>query len=154
MNIKIQLGLVVCASMLASLPAFGQSARFISQGVAYAYAEDHQITKRVIDQVIGTPVGEGTQIVFFRRDDTTPGTASLSESDVLLAQIPSGTHYAIAVTPGVHTYVVDGSALQLQLSPGERRFVNISNGPANPRPLPSNALAFLRITMGKRPPLY
>lgn len=154
MNITSQRGLLFCALLLASLPAFGQSARFVWQGAAYAYAENLQITEQKVDQVIGTPVGEGAQVVFFRTADATPGYASLNEDGTHLAQLPAGAYYATAASPGTHTYVVDGNTLQLRLSPGERRYVRIDNRRANSQPLPSNALTFLRVTTGKRLSLY
>jgi hypothetical protein len=155
MNIRIHRVFLLCALMLASLPAFAQSARYIWQGAAYGYADDLVITEGVIDQVIGTPVGqEGAQVVFFRPADSIPGTVSLNEGDTLLAQLPSGSYYAIAVTPGDHTYALDGHSLQLQIASGERRYVRISNRSTEPRLLPSHALTFLRTTLGKRPPLY
>jgi hypothetical protein len=155
MNIRIQNRfLLFCALMLASVPAFAQSVRLIWQGAAYGYADDQTITEGVIDQVIGTQVREGAQVVFFRPDDSIPGTVSLNEGDTPLAQLPGGSYYAIAVTPGAHTYALDGAPLQLQIAPGERRYVRINNRNANPQLLPSHALTFLRTTLGKRPPLY
>lgn len=153
MNIRIG-GFLFSALMLVSLPALAQSARFIWQGAAYGYADDLVITEQVIDQVIGAPVEEGAQVVFFRPVDSVPGTVSLNEGDALLAELPAGSYYAIAVTPGAHTYALGGSPLQLQIASGERRFVRISNRNADPHLLPSHALTFLRTTLGKRPPLY
>jgi hypothetical protein len=154
MNTKLLRCFLPCALMLVSLPVFAQSARFITEGPAFAFAEDQLFTERVIDNVIGAPVGEGAQIVFFRPDDKHLGNTNLSEGDRLLAELPSDSYYAIAVTPGIHTYAVDGRPLQLQLAPGERRFVRISNRATNPRLLPSRALTFLRVSLGQTPPLY
>jgi hypothetical protein len=154
MNIKILRRFLPCTLMLVSLPVFAQSVRFITQGTAYAFAEDQLLAERVIDHVIGAPVGEGAQVVFFRPADTHLGKTNLSEGDRFLAQLPGGSYYATVVTPGIHTYAVDGSPLQLQIAPGERRYVRISNRAANSQLLPSRALTFLRVSLGQRPPLY
>jgi hypothetical protein len=142
-----------CALIGLSLPAPAQNVRFITQGSAYAFAEDQLMTERVIDHVVGAPVGEGTQIIFFRPVDTRPGKANLSEGNTSLAELPSGAYYATTVTPGVHTYFVDGSALQLQCDPGKRRYVRVSHRDSNPKLQSSEPLTFLRTMLGKRPPL-
>ena len=153
MNIRILRSVLPCALALASMPAFAQSLRIITQGPAFAFAEDQMIAEQVIDQVVGASVGEGAQVIFFRPADMRPENASLSEGDAVLAQLPSGAYYAVAVTPGSHTYAVNGNPLQLDLAPGTRRFVRISSQGANPQLVPSQALTFLRLSMGMRPPL-
>jgi hypothetical protein len=154
MNIRIPRGFVFFALLIASMPCLAQTTRLIWQGPAYAYVEDQLITESVIDQIIGAPVGEGAQVVFFRPVDAAPNDASLREGDMPLAQLPRGVYYAIAVAPGVHTYTVDGSPLQVQVGQGDRRYVRISNRRATLEPVPSNAMTFLRVTTGKRSIFY
>ena len=154
MSIKILRCFLPCALMLVLLPVSAQSVRFITQGTAYYFAEDQVLSERIIDHVIGAPVAEGAQVVFFRPEDTHLGKTELTQGDRFLAQLPSGSYYAIAVTPGIHTYAVDGSPLQLQLAPGERRYVRVSNRTTDTQLLPSRALTFLRVSLGQRPPLY
>jgi hypothetical protein len=153
MNTRILRGLLPCALALASFPAFSQSMRIISQGPAFAFAEDKMIAEQIVDQLVGAPVGNGAQVVFFRPPGSGAASASLSEGETALAQLPSGAYYAVAVTPGAHTYTVNGNALQLDVAPGTRRFVRISNLGANPQMVPSQALTFLRLSMNLRPPL-
>jgi hypothetical protein len=153
MNIRILRMLAPCALALLSLPVCAQSVRIITQGPAFAFDEDQMIAEQVIDRVVGAPVGAGAQIIFFRPADTHSANASLSEGDTVLAQLPSGAYYAIAVKPGVHTYAVNGNALQLDLAPGTRRFVRVSSPDTSPQLVPSQALTFLRRSLGMRPPL-
>lgn len=153
MNTMILRGLLPCALALATFPALAQSVRIISQGPAFAYAEDRMIAEQVVDQIVGAPVGEGAQVVFFRPADRNAASASLSEGGTLLAQLPSGAYYAVVVTPGVHAYDVGGQTLQLDVAPGTRRFVRIGNMGATPQMVPSQALTFLRLSMNLRPPL-
>jgi hypothetical protein len=153
MNTRILRGLLPCALALASFPALAQSVRIIGQGPAFAYAEDQMIAEQIVDQLVGARVGEGAQVIFFRPADRSAASASLSEGDRVLAQLPSGAYYAVAVTPGVHTYTVGGQSLQLDVAPGTRRFVRISSLGPSPQMVPSQALTFLRLSMNMRPPL-
>ena len=57
MDTKILRGLLGCAMALAAFPALAQTVRFIGEGPAFAYYEDQMITERIVDQVIGAPVG-------------------------------------------------------------------------------------------------
>jgi hypothetical protein len=153
MNISILRTILPLALTFASLPVCAQSARLITQGPAFAFAEDQMITERVVDQIVGATPGEGAQVVFFRPADMRPLDANLSEHGTLLAQLPSGAFYAIAVAPGVHTYAVNGDALHLEVAPGTRRFVRVGIRDTRPQLVPSQALTFLRLSLGMRPPL-
>lgn len=153
MNTRILRTLLPCALALASFPGLAQSVRIISQGPAFAYAEDRVIADQIIDQLVGAPVGDGAQIVFFRPADKSSANASLSEGGASMAELPSGAYYAVAVTPGVHTYTLNGSPLQVDVAPGTRRFVRVSSLGAQPQLVPSQALTFLRLSMNLRPPL-
>lgn len=154
MNTRILRVVLPCALALAVVPAYAQSLRIITQGPAFAFAEDQMIAEQVVDRVVGATVGEGAQIVFFRPADMRPVDATLTEGDTLLAQLPSGAFYAIAATPGVHTYAVNGNSLQIELKPGTRHFVRIGGSQqASTQLVPSQALTFLRLSMGMRPPL-
>jgi hypothetical protein len=153
MNTRILRGLLPCALALASFPGLAQSVRIISQGPAFAYAEDRVIADQVVDQIVGAPVGEGAQIVFFRPADRSSTNASLSEDGSAMAELPSGAFYAVAVTPGVHTYSLNGNPLQVEVAPGTRRFVRVSSLGTQPQLVPSQALTFLRLSMNLRPPL-
>lgn len=153
MNMGILRGLLPCALALASFPALAQSVRLVTQGPAFAYAEDISIADQIVDQIVGASVvGDGAQIVFYRPSGKGSANVSLSGDGAAMAELPAGAFYAVAVTPGVHTYTVDGRPLRVEVAPGARRFVRISDG-AQPQLVPSQALTFLRLSMNMRPPL-
>lgn len=153
MDTKILRGLLGCAMALAAFPALAQTVRFIGEGPAFAYYEDQMITERIVDQVIGAPVGEGAQVVFFRAVGAGSGQVRLAEGDRFLAELPAGAYYAIAVAPGPHTYSVDGRPLPLDVRAGTRSFVRIGIPGQEQHAVPSHALTFLRLSTNLRPPL-
>jgi hypothetical protein len=152
MDIRMKRGFVLVALLLASLPAFGQSVRLIVGGTAYGQADEQFIRDSVIDQVVGAPANDRAQVVFFRPAET-PRSVSLSEGDEVLAELPARSYSVIELAPGDHTFVVDGSSLQLRVDAGERRFIRIADEAARQRLVPSQPLTFLRASLGMRPPL-
>lgn len=136
--------------LVAAMPAFAQSARIVSQGAAYAYAEERAATERTIDRALGMPARSGAQVVFFRPAASGHGQASVSEDGRTLASLAGDGYAAIRVAPGAHTFVVDGRPLQLQVNAGERRYVRIVDRPAGPRLAPSHAPTFLRASLARR----
>lgn len=154
MNVWTLRSLVAAGLMLVSLPVVAQSVRYEWQGAAYIVAEDQLITERVVDRVLGTATGSDAQVVFFRPTDQAPGELKLSSEDSPLARLPSGAYSAVAVAPGSHRFAVDGDSLSLEVAAGERKYVKVSGGRANPQLSQTNALTFLRMATGKRKPLY
>src|SRR5688500_16099628 len=100
MNVQTFRGLATAALLLVALPALAQNFRFVWQGTAYYAAENRVIAERVVDEVIGTGTGSDAQVIFFRGKDGVPGDLSLSSQDGSLAELPSGSYFAIAVAPG------------------------------------------------------
>lgn len=135
--------------LLAAAPAFAQSVRIISQGTAYAVADQREGTELKVDRVVGAPVAGGAQVVFFRPGGAT-GTTTLSESGKAFAELPGDSYATASVAPGVYTFAVDGRPLQLQLAAGERRYVRVVEGQAGPQLAPSHAPVFMRVSLGTR----
>ena len=154
MNVQTFRKPALAALLLVALPAFAQDFRFIWQGTAYYAAENRIIAERVVDEVVGTSPGSEAQVIFFRGRDEVPGDLSLNGRDGALWNLPSGSYVALAVAPGSHAYDVDGQALQLQVAPGERRYVRVGDDNANARIRDSNAQTFLRMVTGDRDALY
>jgi hypothetical protein len=150
MNTRIQRVFLPGALLLAALPAFAQSARIVSQGAAYAYAEERAATERTIDRALGVPSSNGAQVVFFRAAAPGRGQAGVSEDGRTLASLAGDGYAAVPVAPGAHTFVVDGRPLQLQVNAGERRYVRIVDRPTGRRLAPSHAPTFLRASLAKR----
>jgi hypothetical protein len=145
MNMWIRRVLLPAAFLLATSPAFAQSARIVSQGAAYAYAEDRAATEAAADKLVAPPTRNGAQVVFFRQTGGARGDAVLSEDGKVLARLPRQGYATIVVAPGMHTFVVDGSALPVDLAAGERQYVRIAEGQrASTQLVASHALAFLR----------
>ena len=142
--------LTTAVLLLAATPAFAQSARIVSQGAAYAYAEHREGTELAIDKVVGTPERGSAQVVFFRPGNPEGEDAALSENGRPLAMIAGESYAAVAVAPGTHTFAVDGRPLQVRLAPGERRYVRIADGRAGTQLALSQAPTFLRTSLGTR----
>jgi hypothetical protein len=145
MNVRIQRVLLASAAFLAASPVFAQSARIVSQGAAYAYAEEREATEAAISKFLGAPARDGAQVVFFRQAEGGRGEAALAEGGKVLAQLPRQGYSAIVVAPGTHTFSVDGRTLTVDLAAGERQYVRIAgDGKAGTQLVASHALAFLR----------
>ena len=140
----------VLLALFTAAPVFAQSARIVSQGAAYAYAEHREGTELAIDKVVGAPERGSAQVVFFRPANAAGGDAALSEGGRPLAMIAGESYAAVAVAPGTHTFAVDGNALQVRLAAGERRYVRIVDGPVGIQLAPSHAPTFLRTSLGTR----
>lgn len=149
------LRLLAAALLLASaLPAAGQNVRYEQQGTAYVTAEDQWIADRLVDQVIGVPQDTGAQVVFYRTRDQVPGAISLDSDAGTVPSLESGACVAFSLGPGRHVFLIDGQNVAIEVAPGDRRYVRITNTLAGPKVSASNALTFLRLVTGKREPLY
>ena len=126
----MRITLTMGALVLVAAPAFGQSARIVSQGAAYAYAEERAATERTIDLALGAVPREGAQVVFFRPAGAAAGHAVVSEDGRTVARLAGDSHVAVGVAPGMHTFAVAGRPLQLQVDAGERRYVRLADGQA------------------------
>ena len=153
MKTRLTCGLLLASLLLASLPAFGQSVRLIVGGTAYGHADELLIRETVIDQVVGAPAEARAQVVFFRPADAGGNSATLSEGDAVLAELPASSYSVVELAPGDHAFEVDGSTLHLRVAAGERHFVRIADASTKQRLVPSHALTFLRTSLGMRPPL-
>jgi hypothetical protein len=149
MNNGIRRASLAGALLLAASPAFAQSARIVTQGAAYAYAEERAAVERTIDRALGMPPASGAQVVFFR-PASARGQASISEGGATLASLAGDSYAAIRVAPGTHTFVVDGSPLRVRVDAGTRRFVRIVDRAAGPQLAASHAPTFLRTSLAKR----
>jgi hypothetical protein len=136
--------------LLVAAPAFAQSARIVSQGAAYAYAEERAATERTIDLALGALPREGAQVVFFRPAGAVAGHADVREDGRTVARLAGDSYVAIGVAPGMHTFAVDGRPLQLQVDAGERRYVRLADGQAGTQLASSQAPRFLRASLAKR----
>ena len=139
--------LAACVACLlgAASPLYAQSARIVSQGAAYAYAEDREATEAAIDKFLGTPQRDRAQVVFFRPAGGGRGEAALDEGGRVLARLPRQGYSAVVVAPGTHTFAVDGRTLAVDVAPGERQYVRIAeDGKAGTQLVASHAQAFLR----------
>src|SRR5688500_7881342 len=114
MNVHAFRGLATATLLLVAVPAIAQNFRFIWQGPAYYAAENQLIAERVVDEVIGIRPGSDAHVIFFRGRDRVPVDLPLNGKDGSLAELPSGSYYAIAVAPGTHAYSVDGQTLLVQ----------------------------------------
>jgi hypothetical protein len=138
------------ALLLVAAPAFAQSARIVSQGAAYAYAEERAATERTIDLALGAVPREGAEVVFFRPGGAIAGHAAVSENGRVVARLAGDSHVAVRVAPGMHAFAVDGRPLQLEVRAGERRYIRLADGQAGTRLAPSQAPTFLRASLAKR----
>lgn len=154
MNVHTFRGLATATLLLVVSPTIAQNFRFIWQGPAYYAAENQLIAERIVDEVIGIRPGSDAHVIFFRGKDRVPVDLPLNGKDGSLAELPSGSYFAIAVAPGTHAYSVDGQTLLVQAAPGERRYIRIGDYNANAQITASNAQTFLRMVTGERGPLY
>jgi hypothetical protein len=141
---------VAIAMLLAAAPVFAQSARIVSQGAAYAYAEERAATRRTIDRALGLPGQGEAQVVFFRPAMRAGGHAVVAEGGRPVASVGGDSYVTIAIPPGAHAFTVGGTPLRLQLGAGERRYVRITDGRGGPQLQASQAPRFLRDSLAKR----